>query len=79
MSNIEVPMFDIGIDAADKIVIQRLRLCYEWMLEDMSKPNIHPEDMEHMEKALPAIMQVYEYFSGLPLPPVPKPQPSSDA
>jgi hypothetical protein len=79
MSNIEVPTFDIGIDAADQIVIQRLKLCYEWMLKDMAQPNAHPEDMGQMEKDLPAIMRVYEYFSGMPLPPVPTLQPSSDA
>lgn len=79
MSNIEVPTFNIGLDAADQIVIQRLRLCYEWMLEDMAREDTHPEDMEKMEKDLPAIMRVYEYFSGMPLPPVPMPQQSGDA
>lgn len=74
MSNIEVPSFNIGLEAADQIVIQSLRLYYEWMLEDMAKPNVHPEDMEQMEKDLPAIMHVYEYFSGMPLAPVPMPQ-----
>lgn len=64
MNNIEVPSFNMGLDAVDAIVIQRLRLCYEWMLEDMEKPNVHPEDIEQMEKDLPAIMRVYEFFTG---------------
>lgn len=64
LSTNRVPTFDIGLEAADEIVIQRLRLCYEWMLKDMAKPNVHPEDMAHMEKDLLAIMRVYEFFTG---------------